>query len=189
MRFCSACGQPISRRVPAGDTRARFVCDHCQAIYYQNPKIVAGCLPEWQGQVLLCRRAIEPRLGHWTLPAGFMENDETTREAAERETLEEAAAHVANSSLYCVFNLPHINQVYMMFRARLARPDYGPGPESLEVRLFEEAAIPWDDLAFPVIRETLRLYLNDRLAGRFPIHVGDLRRQGGGFELILLDPG
>ena len=174
MKYCSNCSAPVQLRVPQGDNVARFVCDACETIHYQNPNIVAGCLPQWQDKLLLCRRAIEPRYGFWTLPAGFMENDETTVEAAARETLEEAGAAVTVSDLFTVFNLPHINQVYMMFRAQLPEPSFAAGTESLEVGLFEEEDIPWDQLAFPVIRETLKCYYQDRSRGTFRIHVADL---------------
>lgn len=176
MKFCSDCGAAVEQRIPEGDTRARFVCAVCATVHYENPKIVAGCIPEWQGKVLLCRRAIEPRHGLWTLPAGFMENDETTIEAAARETLEEAQARVDISGLYALFNLPHINQVYVMFRAQLLDLDFGPGSESLEVALFAEHEIPWDELAFAVVRETLRLYYADRKRGKFQQYLGDIVR-------------
>lgn len=176
MKFCSACGAAVEHRIPDGDTRARFVCGGCATIHYENPKVVAGCIPEWQDKVLLCRRAIEPRHGLWTLPAGFMENDETTIEAAARETLEEAQARVTISGLYALFNLPHINQVYVMFRAQLLDLNFGPGSESLEVALFDEHEIPWDELAFAVVRETLRLYYADRKRGKFQQYLGDIVR-------------
>lgn len=178
MKFCNQCGAAVVLRIPAGDTRPRFVCAACETIHYENPKIVAGCIPEWQDKVLLCRRAIEPRHGLWTLPAGFMENDETTIEAAARETLEEAQARVQISGLYALFNLPHINQVYVMFRARLLDLNFGPGSESLEVALFDEEEIPWDELAFAVVRETLRLYYADRGRGAFGQYLGDIVRAG-----------
>ncbi|MDA8389952.1 MAG: NUDIX hydrolase [Gammaproteobacteria bacterium] len=174
MKFCGECGAVLVRRVPEGDTRMRDVCVSCSAIHYENPKVVAGCLPSWEGRILLCRRAIEPRYGFWTLPAGFMENEETTSEAAARETLEEASARVDIEGLYTLFNLPHISQVYLMFRARLRDLDFGPGTESLEVALFDEREIPWDEIAFPAIRETLRLYFADRARGEFPFRSGDL---------------
>lgn len=164
----------MTRRIPDGDTRPRDVCDHCSTIHYENPKIVAGCLPLWEDGVLLCRRAIEPRYGLWTLPAGFMENEETTSEAAARETLEEARARVDIEGLYTLFNLPHISQVYLMFRARLRDLDFGPGTESLEVALFQEHEVPWDELAFPAVRETLKLYFRDRREGAYPFRAGDL---------------
>jgi len=155
MNFCSHCGQPVTLRIPVGDTLPRHVCDACGTIHYQNPKIVTGCIPEWEDRLLLCRRAIEPRRGLWTLPAGFMENGETTAEGAARETLEEALARVEIDRLYALFNIPHINQVYLMFRARLLDLEFAPGPESLEVALFREDEIPWQELAFPVVQETL----------------------------------
>lgn len=176
MRFCSQCGAGVSLTVPEGDNVARHVCDDCGTIHYQNPKIVVGCIPEWEGRLLLCRRAIEPRYGLWTLPAGFMENGETVQQGAARETLEEAQARVQVGALYALFNLPHINQVYMLFRARLTAPEYGAGAESLETQLMEEADIPWEAIAFPVIQESLRLYLRDRATGRFPLRAGSICR-------------
>lgn len=174
MRFCGHCGGTLTQRVPVGDTRIRGVCDVCFTVHYENPKVVAGCLALWQDKVLLCRRAIEPRYGLWTLPAGFMENQETTSEAAVRETLEEAQARVEIDGLYTLFNLPHISQVYLIFRARLQDLDFGPGEESLEVALFSEGEVPWDELAFPAVRETLRLYFKDRAEGAYRFRVGDL---------------
>lgn len=177
MKFCSSCGGTVGLRVPTDDNRPRFVCDQCQVIHYQNPKIVAGCLAHWQDKVLLCRRAIEPRYGLWTLPAGFMENGETTQQAAQRETFEEARARVRIEALYTLFTLPHIDQVYMLFRAQLCDLDYAAGAESLEVTLFAEQDIPWEELAFPVVRETLCLYFEDRRrSADFPVHVGDIER-------------
>lgn len=170
MNFCNRCGNPVSWATPAGDSRPRHVCSHCGTIHYQNPLIVAGCLPVWQDdRVLLCRRAIEPRRGYWTLPAGFMENGETLAEAAARETLEEACARVRDLALYTLFDLPHINQVYMLFRAELADLDFAAGEESLEVRLFRQTEIPWQDLAFPSIARTLECYFADRPGRHFPI--------------------
>ncbi len=180
MRFCSQCAAPLERRVPEGDSLPRYVCPTCGAIHYTNPKVVVGCIPQWEDRILLCRRAIEPRKGLWTLPAGFLEDHETTLEGAVRETLEEASARVEVDDLYALFNLPHVNQVYLMFRARLLDLDYGPGPESLDVALYDERGIPWEGIAFPVIEETLRLYFADRRAGRFRLHVGDILRLPGG---------
>lgn len=180
MKFCSSCGAPVAWCIPAGDNRPRYVCAACRTIHYQNPLIVAGCIPVWEDRILLCRRAIEPRHGLWTLPAGFMEKGETTPQAAQRETLEEACARVRVEALYTVFNLPHIDQVYMMFRAQLCDLDFAPGAESLEVALFTEADIPWERLAFPVMRETLRLFFADRArGGDYPVHVGDIERLPG----------
>lgn len=163
-------------RIPPGDNLPRHVCDTCHAIHYQNPKIVAGCVATWGEEILLCRRAIEPRYGLWTLPAGFMENRETTVEAAARETLEEACAQLRSLSLYGLFNLPHIDQVYIMFRGELREREVRAGAESLEALLFSEADIPWEELAFPVVSETLRLFFEDRRAGEFRVHTGDIVR-------------
>lgn len=162
MKFCSQCGQTLQQRIPEGDNRLRFVCEHCQTIHYQNPNIVAGCIPVYGDKILLCKRAIEPRYGLWTLPAGFMENDETVEQAAMRESLEEANANVRLEQLYSVFSLPHVNQVYMMFRATLLDEDFAPGSESLDVRLFSEAEIPWENLAFRTIHYSLKYYFEDR---------------------------
>ena len=192
MKYCSQCGAPLTVRIPEGDNLPRHVCGTCQTVHYQNPKVVAGCIPEWENRILLCRRAIEPRYGLWTLPAGFMENDETTIEAAKRETLEEAQARVRISGLYALFNLPHINQVYVMFRGQLLDPDYRPGEESLEVALFEEADIPWEEMAFPVIRVTLELYFRDRREGRYDTHIGDIIRTSDDinqFDVKMLEGG
>jgi len=178
MKFCSQCGSAtLEFRVPEGDTLPRFVCAACGSVHYQNPKVVVGCLPEWDGQVLLCKRAIEPRRGLWTLPAGFLENAETLAAGAQRETLEEANAHVDVGALYTVISLPHISQVYMMFRARLIDLDFGPGPESLEVRLYREDDVPWEQLAFRTIGRTLRNYFLDRKLGVFSLHVSAIDRR------------
>lgn len=172
MNFCSQCGAPVALAVPEGDTLPRFVCGACRTIHYQNPKIVAGCIPEWGGQILLCRRAIEPRTGFWTFPAGFMEMGESTEQAAARETLEEARARVEITDLYAVFTLSRVSQVYVVFRGRLPEPEFDVGHESLEVGLFDPEKIPWDRLAFRVIHETLTRYVEDRRRGRFAVHVG-----------------
>lgn len=179
MKYCSKCGSPVVLRVPEGDTVARHVCAQCGEIHYLNPKVVVGCVPRWGEEVLLCRRAIEPRHGLWTLPAGFLENDETTLEGAVRETLEEASARVRVADLYTLFNLPNINQVYLMFLADLIEPDYGPGPESLEVALYREQDIPWEQIAFPVVEQTLKLFFEDRRRGQFQVHTGDIVRVPG----------
>lgn len=176
MNFCSQCGASVSLRVPTGDHLPRYTCDRCSTIHYQNPKIVAGCIAEWHDTILLCKRAIEPQLGRWTLPAGFMENNETTHEAAARETREEAQANVTNLGLYSMHSLPHISQVYLIFRGQLVAGAAAPGPESLEVKLCRENEIPWDDIAFSVIREVLELYFADRKRGAFPLRLGDIRR-------------
>lgn len=174
MNFCSACGKPVSRKIPLGDNMPRFVCDTCEIIHYHNPKIVAGCIPQWEDQILLCRRAIEPKCGLWTFPAGFMEIGESTEQAAKRETEEEAHAQVEVTSLYAVLSLPHIGQVYMVFRGRMITPEFGAGEESLDVRLFNRDAIPWDEIAFPVVKDALRRYVEDAIQGIFRVHVASL---------------
>jgi ADP-ribose pyrophosphatase YjhB (NUDIX family) len=165
MKFCSHCGQPVTLLVPAGDQRTRHVCTACGTVHYQNPKIVAGCVPEHEGRILLCRRAIEPRLGFWTIPAGFMEKGETTQDAARREAAEEALAEVEIGSLLAVVHVLHADQVHVMFRAHLPYPRFGAGEESLEVTLCEEADIPWKDIAFRSVEFALRRYLEDRRLG------------------------
>lgn len=170
MNFCSQCGNNVRFAVPEGDDRPRYLCDACGTIHYQNPRIVAGTLPVSGTKVLLCKRAISPRKGYWTLPAGYMENAETTEQAASRETREEACAEVALANLYTLIDLPHINQVYMIFRAELTG-GFNAGPESLEVALFEEHEIPWDELAFPTIEQTLRHFYADRVRHEYPLHI------------------
>ncbi len=165
MNFCPHCGQPVTLKVPEGDHLPRHVCTGCGRVHYQNPKIVAGCVPEYEGRILLCKRAIEPRLGYWTIPAGFMENGETTQDAARREAVEEAMAHVEVGSLLAVVHVLHADQVHVMFRARLPSPEFGAGPESLEVMLCEEGEIPWQDIAFRSVDFALKRYLDDRRQG------------------------
>ena len=174
MNFCSACGASVDYKVPEDDTRERAVCSDCDTIHYQNPKVIAGTLPIWGDQILLCKRAIEPRRGYWTLPAGFLENGETAESGAARETMEEANAEVEEPNLYTVFSLPHISQIYMFFKAQLIGPTFSSGSESLEVELFSEQDIPWDELAFPVINQTLKHYFADRAQQHFPVHYENL---------------
>lgn len=169
MKFCSQCGKPVIQRIPEGDSRLRHVCEHCQTIHYQNPNIVAGCLAVWEGKVLLCRRAIEPRLGFWTLPAGFMENGETIEQAARRETDEEAFATLHDLHLYMLVDVAHINQVHIFYRAQMVSAEYAAGIESLEVRLFDEADIPWSDLAFMTVRRALECFFADRHQQVYPV--------------------
>lgn len=176
MKFCSDCGAAVSLKIPAGDSLPRYVCDACATIHYQNPKMIVGCIAEWEKRILLCRRAIEPRMGLWTVPAGFMENGETTAQGAARETLEEANARVEVGPLYAMYNIPHINQVYILFRARLLDLDFSAGTESLEVKLFDEADIPWEQIAFATVRNTLTHYYSDRKAGEYRFHLGTIER-------------
>lgn len=172
MKYCSACGKKVSYRIPENDDRLRYMCDACGIIHYINPKVVVGSLPVWQGKILLCRRAIEPQLGLWTLPAGFMENGETTLAGAERETFEEAGAEIINGRIYRIFDIPFISQVYMFYLAEMADEKHSPGIESLETQLFDEQDIPWQELAFPVIHDVLREYFEDRKEGVFPVRTG-----------------
>lgn len=171
IKFCCTCAAPVSVRVPQGDSQLRHVCDSCGAIHYRNPRMVVGTLPVWEDKILLCRRAIEPRHGCWTLPAGFMENEETIAEAALRETREEACTHVELDAMYTMISVPHISQVHVIFRARLLDLDFAAGDETLEVALFDEANIPWDTIAFRTVAMTLRYFFADRAAKCFGVHV------------------
>ncbi|MFO1434788.1 MAG: NUDIX hydrolase [Candidatus Competibacteraceae bacterium] len=185
MKFCSECGSAeVVRRIPTGDTHIRYVCEVCGTIHYQNPKIVVGCIPHWQGKILLCRRSIEPRYGYWTLPAGFMETGESTQQAAAREAWEEAQAVVEDLALYAIYSLTHISQVYLMFRAELREGKASAGAETLEVGLFAEEEIPWRELAFPVVGETLKRYFEERRSGRYNLHMGDISRGTDGKVII-----
>lgn len=174
MKYCSQCGDTVSQIVPEGDNRPRYVCTSCTTIHYQNPKVVAGCLPFFEDKVLLCKRAIAPRQGYWTLPAGYLENGETTSQGAARETIEEANANVELLDLYTLFSLPHISQIYLFYRAQLIDLDFYPGQETLETRLFSEHEIPGIELAFPVITDTLKHYFQDLPTGHFPIRSQDI---------------
>ena len=162
MKFCSSCGQTVSQQIPEGDNRLRFVCDECGIIHYSNPNNVCGAILTWGDKILLCKRAIKPRYGLWTLPAGFMENGETITEAAARESMEEANAAAHKLDLFGVFSLPHISQVYMMFKGELVTENVSPGIESLETELFDIEDIPWDELAFPVVTRSLKLFINEQ---------------------------
>lgn len=168
--FCSQCGHPLSHEAPPDDTRVRDLCKHCGAVHYRNPLNVVGVVPIWHNQVLLCRRAIEPRLGRWTLPAGFMELDETSEQGAMRENQEESGAPIRLRSLLTVIDVPAVNQVHLYYLADVLQPRLAPGPESLEAAFFDFADIPWNDLAFRTVSTTLRHYLEDRANGTFPTH-------------------
>ncbi len=184
MKYCCYCSAELIYAIPVDDNRHRYICHSCETVHYQNPKIVAGCIPVWKNEVLLCKRAIEPRYGYWTLPAGFMELGETSVEAGIRETVEEANARVKVEDLFAVFSLPYIGQVYMMFRASLLDLDFSAGVESLEVRLFKEEEIPWDELAFTTIQATLKSYFEDRKKGIFSLHTGDVIKTEAGYEFV-----
>ena len=178
MNFCSQCGADIERSIPPGDDRPRYCCQACGTIHYENPKLVVGCIPESGTKIMLCRRAIEPRQGKWTLPAGYLENGETASDGARREALEEACARIEIIQPYALYNIPSISQVYLMFRARLLDQNFKAGQESLEVRLFAEDEIPWDRLAFRVIEKTLERYYSDRPKGEYPFFMDDIRFGG-----------
>ncbi len=188
MNFCSHCGSPVQTRVPPGDNRERHVCPACETIHYSNPNNVCGCILEWRGRVLLCKRSIEPRHGYWTLPAGFMENRETTIEGAAREAREEACAQAESLSLFGIYNLPFISQVYLMYHGRLAGGEARAGAETSDVGLFDEREVPWDELAFPVVVESLRRWFEDRRRGDFRVHHADiLSRPGQPLQIQRLD--
>lgn len=185
MKFCSTCGAPVELIIPDGDHLPRHVCTACKTIHYQNPRIIAGCVPQWQGRILLCKRAIEPRRGYWTIPAGFMENGEAVQEGAAREAMEEALANVEIGSLLAIVNVIRAHQVHIMYRARLLDTNFGVGPESLEVNLYDEDAIPWGDIAFLSVEFALRRYFDDRRAGREDAHSRDIDWRDG--KLIVKD--
>ena len=177
MNYCSACGSDgMTLTVPEGDTFERYVCRDCQNIFYSNPKIVAGCILEWQGKILLCRRSINPAYGLWTVPAGFMENAESVLEAARREAREEACAAADELYLQSIYNLKHVSQVYIMYRGIQGMGAASAGHETLEIKLCAEENIPWESLAFPVVKEALQLYFADRAQGTFSIHQGEITR-------------
>ncbi len=170
----------MSQRIPDGDTLPRYVCDSCPTIHYQNPLVVVGHLPYHGDRVLLCLRDIEPRRNKWTLPAGFLENDETTLEGARRETLEEACATVRDEALYRLFDVPHINQVHMFYRGELCGGPklFAAGMETADAQLFRERDVPWDEIAFPTVKQVLRDWWRDRERGEFPVRISSMDRQG-----------
>jgi ADP-ribose pyrophosphatase YjhB (NUDIX family) len=174
IRHCPRCGAGVSFIVPEGDNLPRHVCGACGHIHYENPRLVVGCVAEFAGRILLCRRAIEPRLGFWTLPAGFMENGETTAAAARRETWEEAGARIVIDAPFAMISIAHINQVHLFYRARLTSPDYFAGEESLEVELFSPESIPWGELSFRSVAICLERYLADRQCGQYGFHESEL---------------
>ncbi len=180
MPYCMQCGHPAEQTIPEGDTRPRLVCPNCHYIHYENPKIVGGCIlthhEDGEDKVLLCRRAIEPRYGYWTLPAGFMEIGETMQQGAARECVEEAKAGAESLQLYCLFDIPQIGQVHAIYLGKLAKGNYGVGIESLECALFSESDIPWDELAFENGKQALQYYLSDRKTGNFSLHEKTLIR-------------
>ncbi|MGD9833693.1 MAG: NUDIX hydrolase [Piscinibacter sp.] len=174
IKHCRACGAPAQYTVPADDNRERATCTVCCTIHYENPLNVVGTVPAWDDQVLLCRRNIEPRYGFWTLPAGFMELGETTAEGALRETVEEAGAKVEMQALFTVLNVARVGQVHFFYRARLLDTAFDPGPETIEARLFREHEVPWEEIAFRTVKETLHRWFDDRRKGQFGIHCADI---------------
>ena len=180
MKFCSACASPLERRIPEGEDRERYVCPSCGAIHYENPRMVVGCIIEEQGKLLLCKRAIEPRHGYWTVPAGFLELGESAAQGAVRETWEEAGARVQVIAPYAHFDIPAIGQAYIFYRARLLTPEFSAGTESLEVKLVPPEEIPWDSLAFQVVRVSLEMFLEDHKTGQFRMHHGVITRDASG---------
>ncbi len=176
MKYCSHCGASVALKIPPGDNLPRFVCDGCGTVHYQNPNVVVGCVPVWGDKVLLCKRAIEPRSGYWTIPAGFLENRETLQEAAIRETREEAMAAVDLGPLLAIVNVAHASQIHIMFRARLVEERFGAGEETLETALYSETDIPWPLIAFPSVQFTLQRFFSDRSAGTEEVHVTSVGR-------------
>ena len=175
IQHCKQCGAAVVYRLPDdGDTKERAVCTACNTVHYENPLNVVGTVPIWEDKVLLCLRNIEPRRNKWTLPAGFMELNETTAEGAARETVEEAGAQFEMQEIFSLLNVPRVGQVHLFYRARLLSDQFDPGTETVEARLFTEAEIPWDELAFRTVKETLERYFADRRAGRFGFHTVDI---------------
>ena len=172
--FCRACGAAVSYRIPVDDNRERAVCPACATIHYENPTNVVGTVPVWGDQVLLCKRAIEPRYGRWTLPAGFLELGESTAEGAIRETVEEAGAQIEIGPLFTLLNVVRVGQVHLFYRATMTSPELDPGIETLEARLFREDEVPWDQIAFRTVRETLQLFFADRRRSHFEFHAADI---------------
>ena len=175
IHHCRQCGSAVEHRIPDdGDTKTRAVCPACHTIHYINPLNVVGTIPLWGDKVLLCKRNIEPRKGKWTLPAGFMELGETTAEGAARETTEEAGAQFEMQALFSLINVARVGQVHLFYRATLLSPEFAPGTETQEAVLFDEADIPWDEIAFRTVKETLEHFFADRRAGHFGFHALDI---------------
>ncbi|MDR0587842.1 MAG: NUDIX hydrolase [Burkholderiales bacterium] len=176
MKYCDRCGGTLEYKIPADDTRNRYVCTVCDKVHYENPRVIVGTLPVWENKILLCQRAIEPRYGKWTLPAGFYEIGESLEEGAARETFEEARAHIVIDHLFSVISMPEIGQVHMIFLSRLTEPTFSAGEESLDVRLFSEAEIPWEEISFRTVSRTLRLFFEDRQRNHYTLHLSSLAR-------------
>jgi ADP-ribose pyrophosphatase YjhB (NUDIX family) len=185
MKYCCQCGNAVSLRIPRGDDRHRIVCDQCEWVHYENPRMIVCTVPCYEDQVLLCKRSIEPRWGLWTVPGGFMENGETLQNGALRETTEEAGARVSLDSLYAIYNLPHIDQVHFFFLGKLLDVDFQAGKESLEVALFREAEVPWQQIAFPAVTNVLRHYFRDRQQACYPLRINDVQVSADGYDIKL----
>ena len=176
LKHCKSCGSAVTYRLPDdGDTRERAICTACHTVHYENPLNVVGTLPIWEDKILLCKRNIEPRYGKWTLPAGFMELGETVAQGAARETDEEAGAQIELLGLYTLMNVVRVGQVHFFYRAKLLSTTFHPGHETIEARLFSEDEVPWDDIAFRTVRETLKCFFEDRQRGAFPLHQVDIK--------------
>jgi ADP-ribose pyrophosphatase YjhB (NUDIX family) len=176
MNYCTTCGHKLVRKIPPGDSLERFVCESCLEVHYQNPRVITGCVAHWQRKILLCRRAIEPRTGSWALPAGYMENGETLEQGALREAREETGANIRLDTLYSVFDIESINQVYIIFRGVLMGPGLTVGVECSEVRLFAPEEIPWDNLFYPAIGDLLERYVADLALGKFSLYTGTSKK-------------
>ena len=175
IKHCKDCGASVAYRTPDdGDTKSRAICTLCHTVHYENPLNVVGTVPYWGDKILLCKRNIEPRWGKWTLPAGFMELNETVAEGAARETVEESGAQFELEGFFSLVNVARVGQVHMFYRARLLSDVFDPGFETIEARLFAEDEIPWDEIAFRTVKETLERYFSDRRAGQFAIHAIDI---------------
>ena len=177
MKYCSECASETEKRIPEGDNRERDCCKGCDLIHYTNPKIIVGTIPVKDESILLCKRAIEPRYGKWTLPGGFLENGETVSQGAFRETLEETNTEVEMGELYAIFNVPQINQVYMLYLAKVIKDDFSATTESLEVEFFNEANIPWEELAFPFVPIALKNVFADMKKNEFPLTTHTIERR------------
>jgi len=177
MNFCSECGNKVVSMIPEGDNKLRFCCDQCNTIHYHNPKIIAGTVTVKEDKILLCKRAIQPRHGLWTIPAGFLEKKETIEEGCLRETKEETNALVKIKSLYAIFNIPQISQVYMLYLAELGDQSFGPTSESLEVKLFSEKEIPWEELAFPFVPLIINYLYQDLKNNSFPLKIETIEKR------------
>tara|TARA_B100001063_G_scaffold68952_2_gene63052 strand:- start:548 stop:1081 length:534 start_codon:yes stop_codon:yes gene_type:complete len=177
LNYCPNCSAKVSLKIPEGDNRERYVCDSCNTIHYSNPNVVVGTLPAFEDKILLCKRAIEPRVGLWTVPAGFLENGESLLQGAWRETKEETQADVDMKDILTIFNIPQINQIYVIYRADIEDNSFGPTSESLDVQLFSYDEVPWEELAFPFVPKTINHYYECLKTKKFNLHTEDIIRR------------